>query len=130
MPNLMQRGAAWLGEQMQTAAGRSVLYTRRGQSFTATGWPAKIEYEVDDEQGIPRRTTFYDWTFTAADLDFADDSDPFAARAGDQLTETLNGEDLTYEVMPPGKQPVSEWLDSGGECVLIHTKIVKRCPAS
>lgn len=126
MPNLMQRGASWLGERLQTAAGRSVTYIRRGQSLSVTGWPARVDYEVDDEDGIPRKVTFHDWTFTAADLDFDGDSEPFAARPGDQITETLDGRELTYEVMPPDTRPVAEWLDSAGVLVLIHTKLVRR----
>ena len=105
MPNLMQRGAAWLGDKMQTAAGRSVTYTRRGLSLTATGWPAKQEYLIDNESGIPQSVTFYDWTFTTSDLDFSDESETFAARAGDQIEETLNGQTLVYEVTSPGNRP-------------------------
>jgi hypothetical protein len=126
MPNLLQRGATWLGERLQTAAGRSVIYSSGGQSFTATAWPAKVDYEVDDEDGIPRRVTFYDWTFAREDLDFDDDPKPFSAKPGDRIVETLNAVELTYEVMPAGKRPVMEWADSGGELILIHTKLVNR----
>jgi hypothetical protein len=129
MPNLLQRGAAFLGSRMQQAAGRSVVYSRRSQTVTLTGWPAMQEYEVDDEDGIPRRHTFYDWTFTAEDLDFASDAEIFAARPGDQIRETLNGQEITYEAMPPGTKPVSERLDTAGVLVVVHCKIVK-CLAS
>jgi hypothetical protein len=128
MPNLLQRGAAILGDRLQSAAGRSVTYTRRGQSLTATGWPAKQDYIIDNDAGIPQSVTFYDWTFATADLAFDDDPETFAARAGDQITETLNGQDLTYEVMPPGDRPVAEGLDTAGVLTLIHTKLINQCP--
>lgn len=122
----MQRSAEWLGARLKTAAGRSVTYTRSGQSLSVTGWPARHDYEVDDDDGIPRRVTFHDWTFAAADLDFTSDSTPFAARPGDQITETLDGVELTYEVMPIDVRPPSEWLDTAGELILIHCKLVRR----
>ena len=120
MPNLLQRGASFLGSRLQTAAGREVVYSRKSQSVTLTGWPSLQEYEVDDEDGIPRRVTFYDWTFITAELDFANDEETFAARPGDQIT--VDGE--TYELMPPGKKPVAERLDAFGLNTLIHTKRV------
>lgn len=130
MPNLLQRGASWLGDRLKSAAGRSVTYLRGSQQFTATGWPAKVDYEVDDEDGIPRRVSFFDWTFKAEDLGFDGDDELFAVRPGDQITETLNGEEVTYEASPVGKRPAAEAADSAGVLVMVHTKIVARCPAS
>lgn len=131
MPNLLQRGASFLGTRLKEAAGREVTYKRGPQEMTATGWPAKIDYEVtDDETGIPQKVSFYDWTFTTEDLAFDGDDTIFAARPGDQITETLNGEELTYEASSPGKRPVAESADSAGVLTMIHTKIVRRCPAS
>lgn len=120
MSTLMQRGATFLGQRMQTAAGREVVYSRKSQTVTLTGWPSLQEYEVDDEDGIPRRVTFYDWTFITAELDFENDEEAFAARAGDQIT--VDGE--VYELMPPGKKPVAERLDANGINTLIHSKRV------
>lgn len=130
MPNLLQRGAGWLGTQLKSAAGREVEYVRGSQRATVTGWPARIDYEVDDGDGIPRRVWFYDWTFATEDLAFENDDTKYAARPGDQIVETLNDEEITYEASSPGKRPVAEWADSGGALTMIHTKIVNRCPAS
>ena len=44
MPNLLQRGASFLGSRLQTAAGLEVVYSRKSQSITLTGWPALQEY--------------------------------------------------------------------------------------
>lgn len=127
--NLLQRGATWLGERLQAAAGRSVTYKRGGQAIPdITGWPAKNEYEVTDDEGLPEKVWFYDWSFTASDLNFANDETLFEARPGDQITETINGRDIVYEVAPPGKRPVAEWLDSAGVILLVHTKIVSQEP--
>lgn len=131
MSNLLQDSAAWLAGQMKNSAGRTVTY-RRSDGLTAalTGWPAKLDYEIDDEQGIPRKVTLDDWSFEAADLVFAGETEQFEPRAGDRFTETLSGYDVTYEVMPLPKRPIAEWPDTAGVMRLVHTKLVKRCPQS
>jgi len=132
MPNLLQRGASWLGERLQTAAGRTIAYTRRDQTFTATGTPNKVDYEVevDQQTGLAIAKTFFDWTFTYSDLGFENDDTLFESIPGDQISETLNGVDLVYEVSPPAKRKVMEWLDSGGVLVLVHAKLVDKCQTS
>lgn len=132
MPNLLQRGATWLGGKLQTAAGRTITYDRRGQTFTATGVPNKVDYEVDvdPQTGLPLAVTFYDWTFTFADLGFDNDDSLFEALPGDQISETLNGVDSVYEAAPPAKRKVMEWLDSAGTLVVVHTKLTERCQTS
>ncbi len=130
MPNLLQRGATWLGGKLQTAAGRTINYERRGQTFTATGVPNKVDYEVDvdPQTGLAIAVTFYDWTFTLDDLGFDGDSDDalFEALPGDQISETLNGVASVYEAAPVAKRKVMEWLDSAGILVIVHTKLVSR----
>ena len=128
MPNLLQRGAAWLGSNLQIAGGRTTTIERRGQSFTAVGTPNKVDYDtdIDEQTGLAVAVTFYDWTYTFADLGFANDQSLFEAMAGDQIKETLNGVDYVYEVASPLKRKVMEWLDSGGVLVVIHTKLVSR----
>ena len=128
MPNLLQRGATFLGSRMQTAAGRSVTYARRDRTVTLTGWPSKQEYEVaDDETGLPLKATYYDWSFIADDLVF--DDERIVPRPGDQISETLNSQDFVYEAMAPGKMPVSERLDASDTLLVVHTKIVQCRPS-
>ena len=128
MPNLLQRGASFLGSRMKDAAGREVTYTRRGQTVTLTGWPSRQEYEVTDEEtGLPLRITSYDWSFVAEELVF--ETERIVPRPGDQITETQNSQNVTYEAMPPGKMPVSERLDTGDVLIVVHTKQTQ-CRAS
>src|ERR1043165_4321063 len=112
--NLLQRGATWHAGKLQTTGGRTITYERRGQTFTATGVPNKVDYEVDVDQqtGLAIAVTFFDWTFPFDDLGFDNDDSIFEAQPGDQLSETLNGVDYVYTVAPPAKRKVMEWLDS------------------
>jgi hypothetical protein len=129
MPNLLQRGATWLGGQLQSAAGQEVEYVRGSQSASVTGWPSRVEYEVDDQDGIPRRVTFYDWNFTTEDMIFTGETEQLDSMPGDQVLVTIGGFEYTYEAMPAGKRPVAEWLDSSGILRTVHTKLVKRTSA-
>lgn len=125
MPNCFETAAAVLGGALKTMAGRTITYTRRGQSFTATGTPHKVDYEtdVDSQTGLALAVTFYDWTFTFSDLGFDNDDTLFEGLPGDQITETLNGVDYVYEVMPLMKRKAMEWVDSAGVLVVIHSKL-------
>jgi hypothetical protein len=132
MPNLLQRSATWFGGKLQSAGGRTITYGRHDLSFTATGTPNKVDYEVDvdPQTGLAISATFYDWTFTFSELGFDNDDSLFEAIPGDQISETLDGVDYVYEAAPPAKRKVFEWLDSAGIVVVVHTKLVKRCPTS
>lgn len=122
MPSLLEEGAAWLGEQLQGAAGIEVEYGRRSASLTMVGWPSMHEYEVLDEDGIPTRILSQDWTFVAAELVL--DDQPIEPRPGDRITQTVDGEEFPFEVMPLEKKPCFERLDAAGRLVVVHTKRV------
>lgn len=126
MSNLLQDGATWLGEQLKQSAGRSVVYVRgTGQSDPITGTLSHLQQEVLDEDGLGTGTFLNDWTFTATDL--VVNATQIEPRSGDRILETLNGVDVAYEVLPPApNRPVSEWADSSGILVIVHTKKVKR----
>lgn len=122
MSNLLQDGATWLGGQLQTAAGSEVTYSRRSACVSVVGWPAMHEYEVLDEDGIPTRVLSHDWTFVAVELVL--DGVRIEPRPGDRITEVIDGEEYSFEVMPPEKKPCFERLDAAGRLLLVHTKRV------
>ena len=118
----MQDSATWLGEQLQAAAGTSVTYSRRSGCIELVGWPSMHEYEVLDEDGIPMRVLSYDWTFVAGELVLNDEH--IEPRPGDRLVQIDDGEEFPFEVMPLGKKPCFERLDTAGRLLLVHTKRV------
>ena len=124
MNNLLQEGAAWLGQQLQTSAGIEGVYVREAsQTDPIIGVPAELEYEViDDETGLPTKVVSYDWTFVAADLVMG--GPPITPRKGDRWKPDIGGLEETYEVLPIGKRPASERLDTSGVLILVHTKRV------
>lgn len=129
MPNLMERAQTVSSTWSQAAAGYELTYSRAGQAVTLTGWPGqKYEYEVIDDSGVITLAVSDSWRFNRSELVFADDSDQFAVRPGDQITQSLNGEDTTYEVMPPGKGPLSKRIGAAEMQIEIYVKVVSRRP--
>lgn len=121
--NLMQRGAVFLGQNMQASAGRSIIY-KRGSHETAaiTAWNANQEYDAEDANGVTTTIAMDDWTVFAEDLAF--NGAQLTPRAGDVITETLNGVTIEYQVLPVAGRKAVEWLDTSGILLLIHTKRV------
>ena len=123
MSNLLQDAAVWLGDRLKESAGRQVIYARGAQSSDPiTGTVVQQQYEVIENDGSVTLVMAYDWTFTAADL--AIGGSPIKPRSGDRIAETLNGDAIEFEVLPIGKLPCSEWLDTSGILLLVHTKKV------
>lgn len=122
MTNLLQDSAAWLGGQLQTAAGRTVDI-RQGRQVV-TGFVATLamhDYTVADAEGFPTVVNSCDWTFVAADLIAAG----ITLRSGTILRETLSGEVREYEAMLIGTKECVEDLDSSGLLLTLHTKRIK-----
>jgi hypothetical protein len=110
--NLLQQGAAWLGDQLNNSAGVPVTYTRAGVDSVLTGVVAQHEYNIDDQNaGLLTSIIMYDWTFVAAEL-------VLTPRKGDRIT--ANGH--TFEVLPIATRPCYEWLDISGILLTVHTK--------
>lgn len=118
MPNLLQRGASWLGGKQQTAAGRTVTYRRAaGGTSSVTAWPDS-HVEETDERGLETSMRIYNWTVVAGDLA----ADPVEM---DQIEETLNGASVAWQVCPaaPGK-PCFRWADTAQTLYIVSTKQV------
>lgn len=123
MTNLMQDGATWLGNRLKWHAGRTVTYRRSQGTVSLVGCVTMNEYEVPNLDGLSTEVQSYDWTITAADLVIH--GVQVTPQVGDQITETLNGTERIWEVLPVSQdKPCYEWLDTSGLLLLIHTKQV------
>lgn len=125
MPTFLQRGAAWLGDQLKQSAGRTVTY-RRGSTVSAAivGTVSLHDYRTIGDEGIEISVVADDWVFTAADLLIR--GVQIYPRDGDLIIETLDGFLNKYQVLPVAGRPSSEWLDSSGILLLVHTKRIDR----
>ena len=118
MPTLMQNAADWLGDRLKTAAGRTVTI-RQGRTTLSdvTGW-CSMHSEMVDGEVLPIAIRSYDWSFKKEDLG------TLKLRNGGTITETLDGEQVVYEIIPMGDEPAMERMDTSGILVTVHTKII------
>lgn len=120
MPTFMQSGAAWLGSQLKSSAGREVTIRRGGvDGAPLTGWCGAMQYEADSGEGFVTTFQGYDWGFVTADL-----PEGFTLRSGDLIVETIGAVEKRYEVLPKGNMPSVEETDSSGVMTTAHTKRV------
>lgn len=122
MTNILQDGAAWLGGQLNDHAGLSVVYQRGASSVSITATATMHEYEVVDDDGFGIVMLSRDYIVHAADMILS--GAEIAPRAGDRITETIQGVVCVFEVMALGQKHEYEPLDTDGLMWLIHTKKV------
>ena len=111
---------AWLNDQMQQHAGRTVTLSRGAKStapFTAVS--AEVDHDIESLDGFATKFVSRDYTFLAADVVIAGVT--IEPSAGDFITETINGTERMFELLPMGKTPAAELVDDGLRWK-VHTK--------
>jgi hypothetical protein len=113
-----------MAQSLKRLAGLEGVYARGAiESEPIIGVPTQHEYEVEDnETGLPTRVISYDWRFTASELVLG--GNVITPRSGDRWKPTIGDVEETYEVLPIGKRPCFERLDTSGVLLLVHTKKV------
>lgn len=117
MPNLMQSGAAWLGERLKDAAG-SVVSVKQFDAVVladVTATRSAVPYEVANDEGFLQEVLIHDWAIVAADLGGV------VLRDGMRIADS---DGVEYEVLPVGKRPAVEPMDTSGILLMVHTKKV------
>lgn len=106
-----------LADRLLERDGRSVSYTQASTTVTGiTAVPQDEEYSVWDGEGGHTKIQSNDWILKLSDLDGLE------PRPGDRVTETRNGVERVYEVMPIDKRPAAEDHDNAGVMVVVHSK--------
>jgi hypothetical protein len=112
------------------AAGGTVRYSRHGIYVDMITVAEEQDYKIADESGVPTdvggavinvaNVHFRDFILRAADLVI--DGKTITPRSGDKITETIQGNERTYEVMPAGQLGEASWLTADGSVLRVHTK--------
>lgn len=120
MANMLQRGAAWLGSQLQTHAGLTVSLSQGATTIEGlTASRVHHEHDAIDNEGFITKVATWDWTIVAADLNGLE------VRKGATITEVCSGVTRRYQVLPVGRdKPCVEPKDSSGILLTLHTKQV------
>lgn len=124
MTTLLQRGATWLGTRLQTSAGLSVTYKRGPQSATITAIPSWLTHTVTDAKQEQQVVRVRRYVFLTSELLFG--TRAFVPRDGDLITETINGESVTFEVMQNAAAPSEQQVDQNGDLTHVYAARISR----
>lgn len=122
MPDVLEKGLAWLDDQRHAHMTRTVVYQRGADAVEIAATIGRTEFEQVDEHGVVQRLQSRDFLVRAADLVLA--GAPTLPRAGDRIRETAGAQTFVYEVMAPGNEPPWRFSDPYRKALRIHTKHV------
>jgi hypothetical protein len=110
-------------EMAMTLAGATVAYRRGDKTIDCLdAIPTQETYTVADEQGILQEIHSRDYLVDAANLVI--NKAVVEPRVGDRITETIDGQDMVFEVFPIEKQRCFRYRDASRATIRIHTKRV------
>jgi len=122
MPDVLEKGLAWLDDQRHAHMTRTVVYQRGADAVEIAATIGRTEFEQVDEHGVVQRLQSRDFLVRAADLVLA--GAPTLPRAGDRIRETAGAQTFVYEVMAPGNEPPWRFSYPYRKALRIHTKHV------
>ncbi|MCG3128264.1 MAG: hypothetical protein CHACPFDD_03141 [Phycisphaerae bacterium] len=122
MPDVLEKGLAWLDDQRHAHMTRTVVYQRGADAVEIAATIGRTEFEQVDEFGAVQRLQSRDFLVRAADLVLA--GAPTLPKAGDRIRETADTQTFVYEVMAPGNEPPWRYSDPYRKALRIHTKHV------
>ena len=123
---LLSRGQAWLNRTLGTDAGVSILYVQDGDSVTITdARPGRTVFAQTSPINAPAAAIVWgerDYLIPVASLVIAGQAR--TPRQGDKITETINGQALTFEIKAPAGEPAWRYSDTGRTLFRVHCKRV------
>ncbi len=104
-------------------AGTTVAYQRGSETIPELkAIPTEEKYSVPDEQGVLNEIHSRDYLVETNRLKIG--GEVVEPRAGDRITETIEGQDMVFEVFPVDKQRCFRYRDASRQSIRIHTKRV------
>jgi hypothetical protein len=131
MTDMLQTGVSWLLGKLQTSIAQTITYSRGALSVTLLATLGRKLLKVNDGSGNTRvEVTDADFLIEASLLVFEPDDRPLLPERGDRIAVTLNGNDLVFEVLPYGDEPVFRWSDPYETILRVHGKLVTTTPSA
>jgi hypothetical protein len=123
MTDLLEAGQAWLANQLQEHASRSVIYQRGAQSVAVLATIGRTLLKLDDGYGgVRMEWTDRDFLIPATSLVLTGVA--ATPEPGDRITETVGLNTSVFEVMAFGGEPAWRCSDPFGKLLRIHTKFI------
>jgi hypothetical protein len=123
--NLLEDGAQWLADQMDTNVSSPVVYVRGSQQCELDASFAKTTFEIVDQVGMLQRVDSHDFILRSSAMSFSGDS--FTPKDLDEVRVTRDGQVHRYVVTQygntmEGNSQVSRWCDPYGKQIRVHTR--------
>ena len=123
MADLLDAGQAWLANQLQEFASRSVVYHRGANNVAVLATIGRTLLKLDDGYGgVRMEWTDRDFLIQAADLAF--NGAAITPERGDRISETVGVNTSVFEVTAFGGEPPWRYSDPFGKLLRIHTKFI------
>ena len=122
MPNMLERGNAWLEAMRQRHATQDIEYARGEETIPLRATVGKTVFQVSREYGLFERTESRDYIVEAARLVLG--GAVTLPKKGDRIREADGAKAFIYEVMAPGTEPCWRYSDLQRRALRIHTKLV------
>lgn len=124
MTDLLERGMAWLANQLQVHAAQPVVYVRGNDWIDVKATLGRTVFALDQEiAGVPVEYGEADFLIRASDLVLA--AERIEPRDHDEIWWTSDGVTRVYEALAPGNEPSWRYADPFRQLVRIHTKFIR-----
>jgi len=118
--DFLQNGLSWLSQQLTTHTSRTVIYRRDALSAEVRATIGRSLYDQDNGEGIVTRSQVRDYLIDTSEL--LNSVIGTLPRRGDQIIETENNCQVTFEVMSLGGEPPWRYSDPFRLKLRIHTR--------
>ena len=120
MTDLIQRGQAWLADQLTTHASRTVVYRRGELGAELVATVGRSQYQQDDGNGLITRSQVRDFLIDTHSLLVSIIGS--LPKRGDKIVEIDGDQTFVFEVMSLGGDPPWRYSDPFRLKLRIHTK--------
>jgi hypothetical protein len=128
-PDLLSMSSDWLARQRRKFLTQLVKYLREDQTQAfSLEVPAAIgqtTFQTDNGAGAMIESQTRDYLILVQDLSL-DDGTIIIPRRGDQILETVAGQEQIYEVGAPGSEPAWRYSDPYHRTYRVHAKQVEQ----
>ena len=122
MVDLLEQGAAWLGDLRANYASHPVVYSRVASSVTLRAALGSTNTEFQDASGMIEQYQSRDFIVQAAELILGGVA--VLPQRGDRIEITLGGVLCVFEVLAPTGMECWKWSDPYRKAIRVHTKEV------
>jgi hypothetical protein len=120
MPDVLEKGLAWLGKMNSEYRSTPVIYQRDGQELPLTATIGRTVFQTARDGGPFETSEARDFLVDAKTLILG--GQPFLPRPGDRIAEEQDGKRFVHEVMALDDEPCFRWCDPYQITLRIHTK--------